>query len=234
MKIKRFSFEKLFRIIREKLFKGDEILSDEQKTIDDFHKLIYNRGGMDTNWMGIEMGKYPNDLLIYQEIIYSTKPDVIVECGTDKGGSALFFAHIFDIIGKGEVITIDIDDKNPPQHKRIKYLVGKSTSNEIFQQVKEAVQGKRVLVVLDSDHDKGNVLKELNLYHGLVSEGCYLVVEDSNINGHPVHKNFGAGPMEAITEFLKGHDEFEIDKNCERFLITTNPNGYLRRKGKCL
>ena len=128
MKIKRFSFEKLFRIIRNSLLKEEQISKDkEQKIIDDFHKLFYTKRGFDTKWMGVEMGKYPNDLLVYQEIIYSTKPDVIIECGTDKGGSALFFAHLFDIIGNGKVITIDIDDKNPPQHKRIKYLVGSST-----------------------------------------------------------------------------------------------------------
>jgi len=230
MRIKRFSFEKLFRMIRNKVLEGDKIPSDEQKVINDFHKLSYNRGGMNTKWMGTEMGKYPNDLLIYQEIIFETKPDVIIECGTDKGGSALFLAHILDIMGHGEVITIDIDNKSPPQHKRIKYLIGKSTSDKIFQKVKEAVPGKRVMVILDSDHDKGNVLNELNLYNNLVSEGCYLIVEDSNINGHPIHKNFGAGPMEALKEFLETNNDFEIDKNCERLLITSNPNGYLKKK----
>jgi len=233
MKIKRFSFEKLFRIIRNSLFKEEEVSKDkEQKIIDDFHKLFYNSKSFDSTWMGTEIGKYPNDLLIYQDIIYSTKPDVIIECGTDKGGSALFFANLFDIIGKGKVITIDIDNKNPPQHKRITYFVGSSTSEKIVKKVKEQVQGKKVMVVLDSDHDKGNVLKELNLYNNLVSDECYLVVEDTNINGHPVYKTFGAGPMEALKEFLKDNDNFEIDKNCGKFLITSNPNGYLKRRKK--
>jgi len=230
MKIKRFSFEKLNRMIRTNLFPEQEIPQDkEQKIIDDFHKLFYEQRGFDTKWMGTEMGKYASDLLMYQEIIYDTKPDVIIECGTDKGGSALFFAHLFDLLGKGEVITIDIDDKNPPQHKRITHLVGKSTSKEIVEKVKERVQGKRIMVILDSDHDKGNVLRELKAYHDLVSKGCYLIVEDSNVNGHPVYKNFGPGPFEAVEEFLKGNNDFKIDRSCERFLITTNPNGYLRR-----
>ena len=70
----------------------------------------------------------------------------------------------------------------------------------------------------------------MNLYNGLVSKGHYLIVEDSNINGHPVHKNFGAGPMEAMEAFFKINNDFEIDKSCERFFITSNPKGYLRRK----
>ena len=86
------------------------------------------------------------------------------------------------------------------------------------------------MVVLDSDHDKKHVLKELNLYNEMVSEGCYLIVEDTNLNGHPVYKNFGPGPMESIFEFMKDNKDFEIDKKREKFLITTNPNGYLRRR----
>lgn len=163
-------------------------------------------------------------------LIKEYKPDLIIECGTDRGGSALYFAHLFDIIGNGKVVTIDIDNKNPPQHDRIKYLIGSSTSDEVVNEVEKLIEDKRVMIILDSDHDKRNVLKELNIYNKMVSKGCYLVVEDSNINGHPVHKNFGAGPMEAIEKFMKYNKDFEIDKNKEKFLLTSNPKGYLRRK----
>jgi cephalosporin hydroxylase len=90
---------------------------------------------------------------------------------------------------------------------------------------------KKIMVILDSDHSKEHVLKELNFYHGLVSKGSYLVVEDSNLNGHPVHSGWGTGPgpMEAIEEFLPEHPEFVIDKTKEKFLMSFNPNGYLKK-----
>jgi cephalosporin hydroxylase len=87
------------------------------------------------------------------------------------------------------------------------------------------------MVILDSDHSKDHVAKELELYHGFVTNGSYLVVEDSNLNGHPVYSGFGQGPgpMEALQEFLPKHPEFEIDKSKEKFLMSFNPNGYLKK-----
>jgi cephalosporin hydroxylase len=73
------------------------------------------------------------------------------------------------------------------------------------------------------------VIGELAAYHDLVTVGCYLIVEDSNVNGHPVLAEFGPGPMEAIDAFLEGRDDFVVDPDRERFLLTLNPRGYLRR-----
>lgn len=85
------------------------------------------------------------------------------------------------------------------------------------------------MVFLDSDHQKDHVLKEMIIYSRFVSEGSYLIVEDSNINGHPVYTDFGPGPMEAIDEFLKGNKNFIVDKKMEKFFLTFNPRGYLLR-----
>ena len=230
-RLRRFSFEKLFRVVRTTLNKEKNIPGRErQETIDNFHKLFFQDRCDRFKWFGVDIIKYPTDLITYQEIIYETKPDLIIECGTNQGGSALFFAHLFDLIGRGEIVTIDIYNKNGPKHNRINYLNGKSTSREILEQVKSFLgKGKRVMVILDSDHDKNNVLKELKAYNKMVSEGCYLVVEDSNMNGHPVHKNFGAGPMEAIEEFMENNNDFEVDKTREKFLLTANPRGFLKK-----
>ena len=114
--------------------------------------------------------------------MFETKPDLIIECGTSEGGSALFLASLCDLIGKGEIVTIDIYDKKCPRHKRINYLIGKSTSKEIVERVKTFLEkNKKVMVILDSDHDKGNVLKELNIYNKFVGDGCYLIVDDTNL-----------------------------------------------------
>jgi cephalosporin hydroxylase len=85
------------------------------------------------------------------------------------------------------------------------------------------------MVILDSDHSQAHVAKELELFAPLVSVGQYLVVEDSNINGHPVYPSFGPGPYEAIEQFLRQNVSFSPDKSREKFLVSWNPNGYLRR-----
>lgn len=212
---------------------------EERNIVDQFHKLYYysnilNKTWGNTSWLGTLTLKCPLDLWIYQEIIFELKPDIIIECGTFRGGSALFMASVCDSINNGSVITIDINnDAGKPQHPRIKYLIGSSTSEEIIKQCKNFVSDKdKVMVILDSDHHKDNVLKELITYNKFVTSGSYLIVEDTNLNGHPLHPEFGPvpGPMEAIEEFLRQNNYFTIDKSKEKFYLTFNPGGYLRKK----
>ena len=203
-----------------------------EKEIEEFHKLFYNSCLWlnDTKWMGIPAQKCPLDLWIYQEIIYRLRPDYIIETGTCYGGSALFYAHLFDIMNHGNVITIDVNDTKGPKHNRIQYLRGMSINIDILQVVANlAKNSKTVMVILDSDHCKSNVYQEMHYYTPLVTPGSYLIVEDTNLNGHPIQWNMGPGPHEAVIEFLSTHPEFEIDKTCEKFMMTQNPNGYLKR-----
>jgi len=208
-----------------------------QKIIDDFHKLWYYSsavGGTWKNsfWMGIPIQKNPMDSMIYQELIYNIRPDYIIETGTKVEGSALFFASICDMINNGSVITIDISkDIELPKHGRITYLTGNSISFEIVDFLSQRIldKNKKVMVVLDSDHSKEHVLKELEIYSKFISVGSYLVVEDTNCSGHPVIGIKGEGPMEAVQEFLKMNNNFIIDRNCEKFYLTSNPKGWLKR-----
>jgi len=211
------------------------ILNPPKNIEDEFHaKYYYSKIWSDTYFLGKKVFKCPNDLWIYQELLWELKPDVIIECGTFHGGSALYYAKLFDIMDiPGEIITIDVDPMpDMPVHKRITYLEGSSISNEIVEKVKELIRvKKKVMVILDSDHSKDHVLKELELYHGFVTKDSYLIVEDSNLNGHPVYSGFGQGPgpMEAMEEFLPKHSEFVSDKSKEKFLMSFNPNGYLKK-----
>ena len=184
-----------------------------------------------TKWMGVPALKYPSDAWSYQEILYDTKPDLIIETGTKYGGSAFFFANLLDLIGAGRIITIDIEEaENRPVHPRIHYLTGSSTSQEILRCVEKfASPAKRIMVILDSDHSEKHVYEELLAYHRFVSPGCYLVVEDTNVNGHPVCHNHGPGPMEAIERFLPNHPDFRTDPERERLGITAHPKGFLKR-----
>lgn len=202
--------------------------------IDQFHRLYYDAGKLrktwvDTFWLGVPILKCPLDLWIYQEIIFEKRPDVIIESGTASGGSALFLASMCDLVNNGKVITIDIEDREDrPQHKRIVYLLGSSISKEIVSQVKGLISDEDgVMVILDSDHHKEHVLNEIRIYHKLITKGNYLIVEDTNINNHPVYPEFGPGPMEAVEEFLKENRGFVADKNREKFYLTFNPKGYL-------
>lgn len=212
--------------------------AQEKETVSAFHKLYYDnlilgRTKFDMSWFGVPTIKCPLDLWIYQEIIFETKPDLIIETGTAEGGSALYLASLCDLINKGTVLSIDIkENRKRPQHKRIKYLLGSSVSGEIAEKVKSAIkENDRVMVILDSDHSKEHVLKELRIYSSWVSRGNYLIVEDSNVNGHPVSPEYGPGPMEAMEEFLKENKNFTVDKSREKFYMTFNPCGYLKRTG---
>lgn len=225
------------KTLRNFIYRRAYIASDsEKKIVDQFHKLYYGAqafGGTwnSTYWLGVSTQKCPLDCWIYQEIIFELKPDVIIESGTANGGSALFLASLCDLVNNGRVITIDIEDiKDRPQHKRIKYLLGSSTSEEIIEEVRRLIGDKdKVMVILDSDHHKEHVLNELRIYNKFVAREHYLIVEDTNINGHPVALEFGPGPMEAVEEFLRENKNFIVDKSKERLYLTFNPGGYLRK-----
>lgn len=216
----------------------------EKQIVKYFHNLYYNSPGQtwqNTFWMGIPIWKCPLDLWIYQEMIYDLKPNIIIETGTAYGGSAMYLSSICDIVNSGKIITIDIaetpygnqiDNKtiHRPSHNRIQYLKGSSVDSEIIRQVKDQISiTDKVMIILDSDHSKVHVLNELNSYKDIVTKGSYIIVEDSNINGHPINKAHGLGPMEAIDEFLNHNKNFIIDKSKEKFLMTFNPKGYLKR-----
>lgn len=206
-----------------------------RRAVDAYHELFYyEKMWRQVHWRGVRVLKCPLDLWIYQEIIHDTRPDLIVECGTANGGSAVYMADMCATFGAGEVVTIDIEPRpNMPAHERVTFLHGSSLDDDIIEQVGARAAGaSRVMVVLDSLHERDHVLRELHAYSPLVTAGCYLIVEDSNINGHPVVTDYepdaGPGPYEAIEAFLAGTTDFEIDRSCERFGVTFNPNGYLR------
>jgi cephalosporin hydroxylase len=212
------------------------LTGEEAEIISRFHDLYYRRwlaGGntIDVSWFGHVVRKCPLDLWIYQELLVRTRPDTIIETGTLFGGSALFMATVLDLIGHGRVITIDREDKpGRPVHPRISYWLGSSVDDSIVAEARKAAGGGRTMVVLDSDHSAAHVFQEIMCYSPLVRVGDYLVVEDTNVNGHPTYPDFGPGPMEAVQRFLSETDEFVIDERCERFLMTLNPKGYLRRQ----
>jgi len=213
-----------------------ELIPRANQIVQDFHRLYFNDvfdKQLRVNWLGVEMLKYPTDLLVYQEIIHEIRPDLIVETGTYQGGSALFFASILDLVGGGQVVSIDVNTgSNLPHHPRITYLVGSSTSEDVLADVSRRAAGlETVLVTLDSSHTKQHVAREIDIYRRFVTTGSYLIVEDTKLNGHPVFTRYepdlGEGPMEAVLDFLAKDRTFQVDHSRERFFLTSNPNGFL-------
>ena len=167
---------------------------------------------------------------MYQEIFFDVQPEFILETGSYKGGSALYMAHLCDLLGKGEIVSIDIEQHERPRHPRITYITDSSRNAALIADIFRNRSGReRTLVVLDSDHSEEHVSVELELLSPYVSVGSYLIVEDTNLNGHPTYESHGPGPFEAVEKFLQAHTNFEIDRARERFLMTFNPNGYLRK-----
>jgi cephalosporin hydroxylase len=214
------------------------LTEEEQGIVDAFHKLYYDQRveGRQTvllSWFGHRILKCPFDIWTYQEIIFETKPELIVECGTRYGGGALYLASLFDLRGgPGQVMTIDITAmKHRPVHPRIQYVAGSTLDDGVVAQVRAAAAGKRTMVILDSDHSAAQVAAELKIYPEFVSQGCYLIVDDANLGGHPVLPEHGPGPTEALDEWYPTQSDFVIDPSRERFMLSLNPRGFLKRAG---
>jgi cephalosporin hydroxylase len=187
-------------------------------------------------WMGIPTVQNPFDVWITQEIVAEVRPDVIVESGTLLGGSAALWAMLLEQVNPdGRVITIDVEERAsqarelPVVRRRVDFLTGSSTDPEVVAEVRRRVEGKNVLVILDSTHDYDHVRAELGVFAPIVSVGSYLIVQDTFVNGHPVEPDWGPGPMEAVADFLAADDHFRVDRSRERLLFTFCPNGYLQR-----
>lgn len=196
-------------------------------------------------WMGRPIIQYPQDMIAMQEIIWEVQPDLIIETGIAHGGSLIFYASLLELIGKGEVLGIDIDIrehnkkeiKTHPMFKRISMLEGSSVDERVAKEVhKRCVDKKSIMVCLDSNHTAEHVLSELEIYSQYVSKGSYIVVFDTMIEyvGDDMFPNRpwkkGNSPKTAVDTFLEKHDEFEVDVMIDnKLVVSVAPSGYLKR-----
>lgn len=199
------------------------------------------------SWLGRPLIQLPMDAMAMQEIIWTVRPDLIIETGVAHGGSLVLSASMLELIGgAGEVAGIDIEirahnrqaiEAHPLAH-RIRLIEGSSVAPDVVAQVRALAAGRqRVLVCLDSNHTHDHVLAELDAYAGLVSVGSYCVVFDTFVEDLPddyvwTDRPWGKGnnPKTAVHAFLAGRQDFVIDCSVEdRLLITSAPDGFLRR-----
>jgi len=206
---------------------------------EEYHKwyygdLVWTR----TSWMGIRCWKSVSDMWNYQEILMELKPSLVIEFGTRYGGSALFFATVMRHLGQPfKVLSVDIShevlDPAARRDPDILFVESVSTVPAMAERIRRlhAEYPGKIFAILDSDHSMNNVLSEMKLLQPLLTVGDYLVVEDSDINGHPVLPGFGAGPYEAIEAYEREFpfDYTHDDKREMKFGWTSAPNGFLIR-----
>jgi len=203
------------------------------------------------DWMGLPIIQYPQDIIAMQELIWSLKPDLIIETGIARGGSAILYASLLELNAicggptHAQIIAIDIDIRKHnrqaiethPLAKRIHMIEGSSIDNDVIMQVNEYAEDcKTVLVCLDSNHTHEHVLDELRAYAPLVTMNSYVVVFDTLIETLPDsaigQRLWGPGnsPMSALQTYMKENDQFSIDiERHTKLQITVANNGYLKR-----
>lgn len=203
------------------------------------------------SWLGRPIIQLPDDMVRIQEAVFAVQPDVIVETGIAHGGSLVFYASLFELIGKGRVIGIDIDLRPHnraaieahPLFKRITMVEGSSVDPHIVARVKALIEpGEKVMLVLDSNHARDHVLAELEAYCGLVTPGSYILSQDGVMREVAGLPRSGPdwdwnNPAAANAAFLEKHPEFELappprpfDETLETPDLTHHPAGWLRRK----
>jgi len=202
-----------------------------------------NRLSYEIDWLGVPVLQTSEDLILMQELIFKTQPDVIIEVGIAHGGGLIFYASIFELLGKGKVVGIDIEIREHnrmvveahPLYKRIEMIEGDSVSDEIIQEIKRRIAANsNVIVFLDSDHTKPHVFKELQLYQQFVKPGGYIVVLDTGVSelaklGADDKRYINNGPKEAIDQFLATNSNFKIDEQFNKLYVSSSLNGYLKR-----
>lgn len=184
-------------------------------------------------WRGLPIWQNVFDIWCCQEIVHRVRPRWILETGTNRGGSAAFFADLCKLAGFGEVITIDLENQHGQMPPGVHFFEGSSTAPEIWERVCRLVASDPgpVFVTLDSDHSCDHVRAEINLYAGLVTPGSYLVVQDTCIDTVEYLAVHRPGPLGAVQDFLASHPEFEVCPEFDgKMLISHHPGGYLRRK----
>jgi cephalosporin hydroxylase len=202
-----------------------------------FDLLSMHQGHLRVTYRGIPALKCPFDYVLYQMLFMSLKPDLVIEIGTFMGGGALYYGDLFQIIGKGEVHTIDVEANchaAVKQHPRVKVFSGGWQAYPL----EEAKKYDVVLVIEDSAHTYENTLGAMNKFADVVTPGSYMIVEDGIVDclvavGRYKQEDFNGGPTRAIKDFMQTNsNRFQIDRTlCDFFGTNTtwNPNGYLRR-----
>ena len=188
-----------------------------------WHSLAWK----ETTWLGEPVPAAPTDLVAYQELLSRVRPDWVVVTSGGGPGIASFLASICDLLDHGRVLLVG--DDGGPSHPRLERIGGRPTDDATGSAVAERVGDGSALVVLGGPKHRDHTVGEFKTYAPLVPVGSYVVVEQSVVNGAPVWPGFGPGPQEAIRLIKQDHPEFMSDLEVQRYSLTFNANGFLKR-----
>lgn len=191
----------------------------------------YAASAPEARWMGEPVSTTPLDLWIYQEIIHQVRPDLILATSTLN---AAYLADLCQMASRGAVLSIGPDGPSVGalgRRERLEVLPGSSAASEVVTRAEDlATKAETTLVVLGSHHDDELLEAELTDYGALVTAGSYLIVEDTRpAGGQPRHNGAGTRRAAAVEEFVRRDPSFVVDRTMERFYLTFNQGGYLKR-----
>lgn len=193
-------------------------------------KAALDRRDDNHTWCGYRFRKFPSDGIAMQELLCRCRPQVLVELGTQYGGSTTFFSSFAALAGIEAIVTVDIMALDRPPVPMASFLTGDDTSSEIFSQVKQLVGDRTCSVVIDSNHHAEHVDKELELYGPLVTPGQALIMEDTHVDVLDFKKfRQDGGPLRSLQKYMPKHPEFELTTDVEPY-ITSNFFGYWVKK----
>jgi cephalosporin hydroxylase len=216
-------------------------LADEAEARASALRLAQDTGDWNNVFLGIPILQFPTDLMTYQRLLFDLKPDIIIETGTFRGGLTLYLAMLLENINeKGRILTVDIDEGKAKEaltspgvrqslKDRIRFFGGSSTDSKIVEQMAALAQGKKVMVILDSLHERSHVSKELELYAKFVQPGGYIVVNDMHLEGSHWLPHGDSGPAGAVSEFLSAHPEFKLTTPQPDYVVSCFHSGLLTR-----
>ena len=240
-------FKKESKVEINKQSKDKKFKNITKKWLIESHRLKYT---YHFNWFGIPIIQYPSDIIGVQEIIYQTKPDLIIEAGIAHGGSIIFHATILEMLSQidkkeRKVVGIDIDIrkhnlrriKNHHLNKNLILIEGSSLDEKVKKKIHKIVKNKKkIMVILDSNHSSKHVYEELSFYTQFVSKNSYCIVFDTIVENLPEKlvrdKPWGKGdnPLTAVKLFLDKNNNFKIDKEIDKkLMISSAENGFLKK-----
>jgi cephalosporin hydroxylase len=186
----------------------------------------------EATWLGHTVNRYPADLHVYQELLTRVRPRFVVVAGDDAGlgGRALFLASVCELLGHGQVVAVGRGElSGRPSHTRVTHLSGPPEDPAVAAQVVGLAPDPAGALVIVGLGEVTRVLSAFERYAPLVPVGGYVVVENTVVNGRPVASGFGPGPHEAVVAILGRHGDFVPDPVGERYTVTFNRGGFLRR-----
>ena len=246
MKDDRLDFAKMQSQMCKQMGADDRLFRKNLKFLLELEKYKYSYLW---NWFGVPIIQMPADIMATQEVIFKTKPDIIIETGVARGGSVIFLAAIQKLLGDGIVIGVDIDIRqhnrqsieNSLFSERIKLIEGPSTSPSTLELISSYIKrDSKVMVILDSDHSRQHVLDECLAYSKFVTAGNYLVVADTLMGFYDqktapkdrsMHWFAGNEPLSAIKDFFDLNSDFIVDQEINgKLILSSSPRGYLKKE----